>query len=218
MFDHCVSLYQITIPEGITSLSQFCFSSSGLLSIVLPSSLNKIEEAALFYAPLKEVIGDNNDLIDVDYEIVRKPSSGKTDIWIEQENFVFYKKGDSIELIKFIGNQKSVTLPTLSDNKTYCIDNRCFLGELLYYYSYSFPGEVVKYTFDLSPLSNEMTEITISRSVDTICVGPFFFCKNIKVINFDGTKAEWNAIKKVEGWNQYISATIIHCKDGNVTI
>ncbi len=38
-----------------------------------------------------------------------------------------------------------------------------------------------------------------------------------KSIYFDGTKAQWNAIEKGEGWSYYTGNYTIHCTDGTIS-
>lgn len=43
-------------------------------------------------------------------------------------------------------------------------------------------------------------------------------CVNLTSITYDGTIEQWNAITKVEDWNENIPATVVTCSDGTVTI
>ena len=45
----------------------------------------------------------------------------------------------------------------------------------------------------------------------------FAYCTNLKIINFEGTKAEWNAISKGDNWNVGCGTITVYCTNGTVT-
>lgn len=63
---------------------------------------------------------------------------------------------------------------------------------------------------------DNLTSIIIPDSVDYICDFAFFYCKNLSDITFNGTKEQWNAIKKGESWNERTGDYTIHCTDGDI--
>ena len=60
VFNQCSSLSWIDIPEGIISIGEFAFSETGIETMVLPSSLQKIEDYAFGVAPNIHVRIPNN--------------------------------------------------------------------------------------------------------------------------------------------------------------
>ncbi len=62
---------------------------------------------------------------------------------------------------------------------------------------------------------NKLKSISLSKNVKTLGKDLFASCENLKEINFSGTKAEWNAIKKASNWNSGKSI-VIHCNDGDI--
>ena len=66
--------------------------------------------------------------------------------------------------------------------------------------------------------SRALESVTIPNSVTFIGQKVFSYCENLSSINFNGTKAEWNAIQKGKGWKSGAPATVVHCTDGDVTI
>ena len=42
-------------------------------------------------------------------------------------------------------------------------------------------------------------------------------CSSLKSINYNGTKAQWNAISKGSNWNYSTGNYIIYCTDGNIS-
>lgn len=59
-----------------------------------------------------------------------------------------------------------------------------------------------------------LTSIVIPTSVTSIGEYAFAFCDSLTSITFEGTKAQWNAIKKDSSWNKYSPATKVVCSDG----
>ena len=64
-----------------------------------------------------------------------------------------------------------------------------------------------------------LTSVTIPDSVTSIGSAAFYNCTELTSINFNGTKAQWNAISKGIGWNYFVpSACEVVCTDGTVSI
>ncbi len=68
----------------------------------------------------------------------------------------------------------------------------------------------------------KLTSIDLPASITSIGMSAFMDCDSLTTINFDGTVAQWNAIKKADNWFHYShpSETIVEviCKDGKVSI
>ena len=67
-------------------------------------------------------------------------------------------------------------------------------------------------------ICGSLTSITIPDSVTSIGDNTFSECGNLMSINFDGTKAQWKAISKGNGWAFNVPATYVQCTDGTVSI
>ncbi len=64
---------------------------------------------------------------------------------------------------------------------------------------------------------SRLTSITIPESVTIIDDNyPFYNCSSLTDITFNGTKAQWYAIKKGIFWNAGTGAYVIHCTDGDI--
>ena len=63
-----------------------------------------------------------------------------------------------------------------------------------------------------------LTSITVPASVTSIGNGCFQGDKNLKIINFEGTKAQWESITKGDNWNFSVGTDVVHCSDGNVVL
>lgn len=59
-----------------------------------------------------------------------------------------------------------------------------------------------------------LTDIAIPASVAEIDTHAFYGCTSLMEIRFDGTKAQWAAIKKGDDWYSGILAELVHCTNG----
>ena len=62
-----------------------------------------------------------------------------------------------------------------------------------------------------------LTSVTIPDSVTSIDSEAFRGCSGLTSINFNGTKAQWNAITKGNSWNYNTGNYTIHCTDGDIS-
>ena len=64
---------------------------------------------------------------------------------------------------------------------------------------------------------SSLTSIKIPNSVTTIGDDAFLYCSRLTSINYNGTKAQWNAISKGSEWNWETGNYTIYCTDGNIS-
>ncbi len=62
-----------------------------------------------------------------------------------------------------------------------------------------------------------LTSIAVPKSVEIIGASAFSECAQLTSISFNGTKAEWNAISKVSGWDLRMGDYTVYCTDGQIT-
>ena len=62
-----------------------------------------------------------------------------------------------------------------------------------------------------------MNSVRIGTGVKSIGADAFAYT-TVLTINFDGTKEEWNAIQKAEGWNGNSYILSVSCSDGSVSV
>lgn len=63
-----------------------------------------------------------------------------------------------------------------------------------------------------------LTKICLPSTITKIGEYAITNCPNLKTIEFNGTKAQWNAVEKDEYWNYMASSLTVSCKDGTVTV
>ena len=61
-----------------------------------------------------------------------------------------------------------------------------------------------------------LQEITVQDGLTYISAWSFDRCGSLKKINFNGTKEQWNAVKKDENWDVDLVGYTVHCTDGDV--
>ncbi len=74
--------------------------------------------------------------------------------------------------------------------------------------------KIDKWTF---AACSKLTSVTIPASVTSIIGYTFYNDTALTDITFDGTKSQWNAITKDNGWDAGTGNYTIHCTDGDIT-
>ena len=64
---------------------------------------------------------------------------------------------------------------------------------------------------------SSLTSITIPDSVTSIGDSAFSWCSGLKEIHYNGTMAQWYAVKKGYNWNSNTGSYTVYCTDGNLT-
>lgn len=65
--------------------------------------------------------------------------------------------------------------------------------------------------------NKDITAVELPVSVTAIRNRGFYGCSSLSSISFKGTKEQWFAITKGNGWNGETGNYTIHCTDGNIT-
>lgn len=62
-----------------------------------------------------------------------------------------------------------------------------------------------------------LTSVTIPDSVTEIGYRAFYGCSDLTTINFQGTKAQWQAIEKGNDWDVDTGEYTVICTDGTIS-
>ena len=60
------------------------------------------------------------------------------------------------------------------------------------------------------------TSITLPRSITYIDSSAFYNCKTLATLNFEGTMAEWESVRKADRWHDSSTPITIICSDGTI--
>lgn len=197
-FVGCEKLESVVMPEGITKIGEGAFAGcTSLESFTIPAKVTKLERG-LFYgcSSLKEiVIPDTVTSIGEDVlsgcsnlESITLPFIGAS-LNGEANNFGYiFGTSDSY------GNATHV--PTTLKNVT--ITGGQAIGSYAFYNC------------------SHIESITLPTSLIKIADRAFSGCTALAKINYAGTKAQWNAIKLVDDWNDATGSYEIVCTDGKL--
>lgn len=116
----------------------------------------------------------------------------------------------------YIGGQKltEMTSIVIPDGVTSIVDNAFYNCSSLT--SVTIGDGVTSISYQAFIGCSSLTSITIPDSVTSISNSAFSGCSSLTDITFEGTKAQWNAIRKGNKWNVFTIDYTIHCTDGDI--
>lgn len=204
-FYGCQVLKTVEIPEGVLSIGNAAFMECSFLNdIVLPESVNYIGD--LVFSRCKNL------------HSVTLPS--------HVEHF-----GSAV--FEWCQSLKSVKLPegieTLAQTFFSCTAlTEVYIPEGTKSLSLTFqccdairevhlPDSIEIIDSGAFDICHSLERITIPSGVKFIGSGAFYQCSKLTDVSFDGSKAEWDAIKKEDPWVKFSAFERIRCSDGYVS-
>ncbi|MBR6578381.1 MAG: leucine-rich repeat protein [Clostridia bacterium] len=201
------SLEKIVIPEGVTVINPYAFAGcASLKSVTFPDSLTTVRWDAFANCTSLESVKLGDNVTEIGSRVFSGCSSlvditlpGRVDSFGEEifagcpiESIVIPDGVKTLHGGMFANCRKlkSVTLPDGIET-------------------------IVGFAF---AYCSSLEKITLPRSVTKIQGEVFADCSNLTEFTFKGTKAEWNAIEKQDGWNDGCPFTVIHCSDGDLEL
>ena len=238
-FSGCSGIKNITIPEGVTKIGDKAFASCyKLASISLPDSLTSIGEEAFegCYNLTSITIPKNVNYVGGGFIA---DCSGIETVIIDKENKRFTVSGNCVIDIsekKLVAGFGNIVIP--SDGSVESIEKNAFTGcrSLV---SVVLPNSVKNIGKMAFSSCYNLKEVYLPESLSSICDDVFYGCTLLKcndfsseiealiaekrrysygdvvAINYDGTKAQWQAVRKYSVYSYGSAAAIVaKCKDG----
>ena len=203
----------VTIPDNITSIGRYAFQNcDDLRSITIPNTVTSIT------IPNRVTTIDRGTFCASGLTNVTIPNSVTS---IEGDAFFGCSGLTSITIpasVTSIGRQAfwgctgltSITIPNSVTNiSDWAFLNCSGLTSVTIGNGVTSIGKGAFYNCE------ELESVTIPDSVTSIKNSAFGGCKELK-ITFNGTKAQWNTIKKGPKWKYASSKFTIHCTDGDL--
>ena len=168
-------IVSLVIPEGVSEIGRFAIEANVMLArLVLPSTLKAIDESNLTISfSLIEIVDKSGIVVDDD----QNPpyDEFKTNIKTVGD-YIFYDDGEIIYLLKYLGDEKDVTLPVYDGGKKYEV------------YGFSFVTNKTS-TLDNGGYEGTIRSVVIPDYVTSIS-DAFYGCKNLQsVVIGDGVEA-----------------------------
>lgn len=124
-------------------------------------------------------------------------------------------------LLVYVYNSENNTWAA-NDHGTTIEDNVIFLesinGAPMTAINSTFQQTGIEDVEDATRLREDITHVTIPKSVTFIAVWAFYNCSNLANITYTGTMEQWNSIELEDKWNRHCPEITVTCTDGTITI
>ena len=196
-FSGCTSLAELVIPDSVTDIGFLAFSGcTSLAELVIPNSVTSIGYSAFDgCTSLNEIVipASVTHIGGAPNPYLFMGCTGLESITVADGNTVYHSAGNCLIDTKqkiLIDGCKTSVIP--KDGSVTVIGDHAFA------------------------FRTDLTEIVIPASVTSIDRFAFLRCEDLKVIRFDGTKAQWEQISKGKEWDKGIAAYTVFCTDGEL--
>ena len=246
VFAGCSDLEGIVIPEGVTTIKDSAFEQCySLKNVSFPNSLTDVAPYTLLFSGCRELVlneykgayylgNDSNPYAYLVSGISRDNSY--TEIHPETRiistqafgNFVgtdlfIPAKVHSIHSESFTRSQGITSISVDKNNSVYHSVSDCIIESATGTVVYGREVSIIPNSEDITVLGEKafarcktLSNIVIPNNIKEIRTGCFASCVALTDIQFEGTKAEWRAIAKADGWNKGCGEYVVKCTDGDI--
>jgi len=222
IFNNCKSLKNIDIPSGVTLLESGCFAGCvSLLEVVIPDNVQKIERSVFTNCQSLRSVVIPEGIITIEYSTFAYCPS--------LESITIPSTLRSIATTAFIGTgDKLKTVSISPENTTYSTDGRsifCKQTSGIKKILLGASNGVIPTDAGINEIGvcafrgrENLTEIFIPKNIVRISDLAFWECPNVQSITYEGTVAEWNAMKRGFDWFSDSDIDVVHCSDGDTKL
>lgn len=170
-FYGCKSLMNVTIPSSVTTIESSAFVlCHSLYSITIPESVTAIKNNAFLEceslievcnkSALNIAAGSTSNGMVARYAKNVITTSSQTKLK-SVNDFVFYDDANELIIVKYIGTNSNVSLPTYDGGRKYAITSRLFLAD------------------------NNITDLTLTDNLSSVDVHAFDYTDDLHTVTFN---------------------------------
>lgn len=202
----------IEIPASVTTIGQSCFEGNSLLaSLTIPSSVTKIGLQSFNYCSALSQVNIPSSVTEIDdcaFAATAITSMTIPNTVTTLGNGVFTNCKSLV----------SIVFPSSITSISFSMLNGCSALT-----SVTLPSTITTIGSFAFANCTSLSSLTLPRSITEIDSCAFLLDTNLLSLNYEGTKAEWNAISKptdLNGrtWETGLSVASIVCSDGTIML
>ena len=210
-FSGCSGLTSIVLSDGVISIESFAFSGcSGLTCLTIPDGVTTIGYYAFNKCSSLESLILPDSLTSISYTEFESCSNLKYNVY-DNAKYLGNDKNPYVLLVKAVN--KDIRYCNIHKNTKIIYQDAFLCCDLA---NVVIPDSVTHIDYGAFGFCEKTERVTIGSGVTFIDYHAFYYCNKLKNIYYNGTKKQWNAIFKIDGWDESVSSYTIHCTDGDL--
>jgi len=214
-FSNCSMLKSINLPDGLKKIPMYAFWGTSLKKAVIPDSVTEIEKYAFYESLLEEVSLSKNlkrigqeafsvcNIIELDIpDSVEVIDDAAFSYCSELKRIKLPEELEAIpsELFRLCNKLVDVNIPiTVKSIGAYAFAFCDSIEKIIIPHGVKYINE---HTFHIC---SSLKEIFIPDSIKSISECAFILCENLSVVNYSGSKEQWDEIYITPSYNECIT-------------
>lgn len=197
-FNCCFNLSRVIMGDSVTHINDYAFSCSELISITIPESVTEIGGSAFQLCDfICEIV--NNSSVEIEFVSLSKTidiHKGKSKL-IKKDGCLFYPFEGRISLVRYIGDETNLVLPSTVNGESYDIRRLAF-AECSTIKSLVIPEGVKIIEVDAFFRCESLKKLYLPKSITELQVSSinlFWECDNVTDVYYAGSENDGRAIK-----------------------